>query len=319
VAGRAKVSSCTSAQLALGCIPDAENSSYLGGGGPAVHAVMNAPQCVASDSIGNLYIADTGNNAIRYVACASGNTACASAPNAGVITTIAGGQSTAGDAYAKKAGAPGMGAPLDGRSGTAPGGNYLSDGPALLAYFNTPKGIALDSKGNVYVADYGNTVVRVLIPGAAGGGYTVATLLGNQSSANDDAPGIPTGTNVGTVPVTNRLRNNTSVALDAAGNVYVAVTSTSPMEGRVVMVTADWLGEYGLAGIANTTITGLDAGTTYNSSNAFQLETPNALGIAVDAKGNVYVSDRKNLVKKLVPPAKYTTYPNVPNPLTANH
>lgn len=296
VVGRKKVSTCTPAQQALGCVSDPPAiTSYAGDGGLATQAILNAPQCVASDAAGDLYIADTGNNAIRYVSAASG-----------VITTIGGGQSTAGDAAAQAAGAPGMGGPIDGRSGTAPASgsasfnaNYLSDGNALLAEFNSPRGIAVDKSGNVYIAEFNNCVIRGMSP-TGKGAYNLFTILGNESSCNDDGAGITTGTGLPVPPVTARIRPSTSVAVDGSGKVYVAMTSNQPNEGKLLMITADHTGYWGLAGIANTTITGLDAGLTYTSANAFQLEVPGALGVAVDSTGAVYVSDRKNLVKKLV-------------------
>lgn len=98
---------------------------YGGDGGPATQAALNAPAGIAMDSQGTLYIADSGNNRIRTIT-----------PD-GNIHTIAGN------------GLPGF----DGDGLTAD-----------FASFLTPLGVAVDAKGNVYVADSGNNRLRMLSP-----------------------------------------------------------------------------------------------------------------------------------------------------------
>src|SRR5665213_3024231 len=93
----------------------------LSDGGPATAAPLRTPIAVAVDAHGNLYIADQQDNRIRKV------------DPSGIITTYAG------------TGIPG----------------YSGDrGPAMNAELNFPTGLALDAKGNLYVADAGNFVVR---------------------------------------------------------------------------------------------------------------------------------------------------------------
>jgi uncharacterized protein (TIGR03437 family) len=94
---------------------------YYGDGGPAKQAHLNAPLGVFVDGAGNLYIADSGNHAIRKV------------NPAGIISTIAG------------SGARGYGG---------------DNGPAILAWFYAPSSVAADSAGNVFVADTFNHRVR---------------------------------------------------------------------------------------------------------------------------------------------------------------
>jgi uncharacterized protein (TIGR03437 family) len=125
-----------------------------GDGGQATGALLHGPTSVAVDTCGNVYIADTTNSRIRMVT-----------PN-GIINTIAGGNGAA----------------------------YSGDGgPALGAQLNFPSGVAVDSKGNVYVADTQNAVVRMLTPTSAppcggalpsitAGGVIGASAFGGSSS-----------------------------------------------------------------------------------------------------------------------------------------
>ena len=97
---------------------------YFGDGGPATAAQLHTPYGMALDTSGNLYIADSGNHSIRRVDAASG-----------IITTVAG-----------------TGVPGDSGDG----------GLATAAQLNTPVDVAIDWANNMYVADFGNRVVRRL-------------------------------------------------------------------------------------------------------------------------------------------------------------
>ncbi|MES2355552.1 MAG: hypothetical protein V4568_14375 [Pseudomonadota bacterium] len=116
--------------------------------GTGTTASFNNPVGIATDSVGNIYVADTGNSAIRRIT-----------PD-GVVTTIAG---TAGHV------------------GSA-------DGTGAGASFNNPIGIATDSVGNIYVADTGNNTIRRITPGgvvttiAGAAGRTGSALSGFLSS-----------------------------------------------------------------------------------------------------------------------------------------
>ena len=96
---------------------------YSGVGGPATAAVLQNPNSVALDTFGNLYIADGDNDVIQKV------------DTAGIITTIAGNG----------------------------GRGYSGDGgPATNATLNSPTGLSLDMAGNIYFADNGNNIIRVI-------------------------------------------------------------------------------------------------------------------------------------------------------------
>lgn len=116
-------------------------SGSTGDGGQATSARLNDPTGVAVDTCGNVYIADTGNSRIRMVT------------SNGIINTIAGGN---GNAY----------------SGDG--------GPALNAQLSFPSGLAVDSKGNVYVADTQNSVIRLLTPNSAVPGCTGPPALASN-------------------------------------------------------------------------------------------------------------------------------------------
>jgi uncharacterized protein (TIGR03437 family) len=131
---------------------------FSGDGGQATTALLHGPTSVAVDTCGNVYIADTSNSRIRMVT-----------PN-GIINTIAGGNGAA----------------------------YSGDGgPALGAQLNFPAGVAADSKGNVYVADTQNHVIRLLTPTSAtpcGGASPVITAGGVISaSAFGASPSVAYG------------------------------------------------------------------------------------------------------------------------------
>ncbi|HLI82468.1 MAG TPA: hypothetical protein VKV17_01050 [Bryobacteraceae bacterium] len=175
---------------------------YIGDGGPAPEAELNFPTACASDSAGDLFIADTGNNAIRKVT-----------PD-GRIATVAGtgtpgfsgdgGPATA----AALAGPTGIAVTDDGNIYIADGNNYrirkvtpdgaiqtiLGAGAVPLGF---PDGIALDGSGNVYVADSRRNVVLKLTPTTApdpqGGGTPVSTPLTAASAAGGQAGSVAPG------------------------------------------------------------------------------------------------------------------------------
>jgi uncharacterized protein (TIGR03437 family) len=201
--------------------------SYSGDNGPATAAGLNYPYGVAVDASGNLFIADLYNNRVRKVS------------TSGVITTIAGnGQAGfAGD------GGPAASAQLDEPFGiavdaagnlfitdygndrvrrisasgtiTTVAGNatpgYTNDGGlATAAQLNYPKGIAIDSSGNLFIADFSNSVVRKI---SASG--TITTVAGNGSFGYTGDGGPATSAELDFPP---------GVAVDASGNLFIADT-----------------------------------------------------------------------------------------------
>ena len=159
-----------------------DHTGFAGDNGLATHAHLHTPQGITVDSEGNLYIVDSGNNAIRKV---NASTA--------IITTIAGtGQwgydgddklatlaklyapsrvavDDAGDVYIADQGshvirkittATGMINTLAGTAGVA---GYSGDGgPAIEARLSSPQGVAVDFDGNVFITESGNSVIRAV-------------------------------------------------------------------------------------------------------------------------------------------------------------
>jgi uncharacterized protein (TIGR03437 family) len=209
--------------------------SFSGDGGQATSAQLNQPDGVAVDSAGNLYISDKLNQRIRKV-------------SGGVITTIAG-------------------------TGTA---GYTGDGgSAANAQVNQPAGLATDTSGNIYVADTLNHAVREITPT---GNITTIAGTGVQGYAGDG------GSAMGA-----QLRFPSGVAVDQAGNIYIADTGNHVVR-KIINGTITTLAGNGFPGFNG------DGGQAASA----QLNRP--LAVAVDAAGNVYIADSGNVVVREVSP-----------------
>lgn len=196
---------------------------FSGDDGPASLAVLNAPQGLAVDAAGNIYLADYGNNRVRKI------------DTTGMIKTIAGNgkyQFSGDNGPATSAGIDPFDLTLDSAGdilvvdqlnnrirkitaggtittivGTGVAGYAGDGGPATAAQLSLPSGIALDKLGNMYIADAGNAVVRQVTPGGL-----ITTIAGNGKFA----PGTGDGG-----PAAAAQLSPFSLAVDAAGNVYV--------------------------------------------------------------------------------------------------
>lgn len=281
-------------------------NGYAGDKGAAANAELYWPYGVAVDASGNLYIADMENNVVRKVSAATGN-----------ITTIAGsgahgcsgdnGAATSALLFSPEAIAVDTGGNLyiadsecnrirkvnaaTGIITTVAGngnGNYSGDNVAATASsLSYPAGVAVDANGNLYIADSSNNRVR-MVSAATGIISTVAgTGAGSNSPLNTPLGGGYTGD--GGPATSAELHAPSAVAVDAAGNLYIADAGNNVIR-KVSAAT----------GIITTVAGKGVAGYSGDNGPAASAELDNPNGIAVDAGGNLYIGDSfNNVVRKV--------------------
>ena len=246
--------------------------------GTGVAALFKTPQGIATDSAGNVYVADTGNATVRKIT------------SAGVVTTLAGTAGTEGSLDATGAAArlaSPYGVAVDGvgnvyvvESGPntvrkiTPAGVVTTlagaanqtgfvDGTGTAARFAVPFDITVDAAGNLYICDHGNHAIRKITPAGV-----VTTLAGSGS------PGKVDGTGPAAL-----FKFPAGISVDTAGYVYVADT-----DNQVIRKISP-------AGVV-TTIAGSGIGSADGVGTLATFYNPK--DVAVDSSGNVYVADRGN-------------------------
>jgi sugar lactone lactonase YvrE len=210
---------------------------FAGDGGGATLAQLAGPAGVAVDSSGNLYIATYADNRIRKV------------DSKNSISTFAGnsGYGFAGDG-----------------------------GPATSAQLSAPRGIAVDSSGNVYLADRWNNRIRKI----AGG--NLSTIAGN---------GLGSFGGDGGSPANAQLSAPDGVAIDKTGNVYIS----DFLNNRVRMVSP--------AGVISTVAGNGLSGFSGDGGAATSAQLSQPAGLAIDGAGNLYIADSNNGAIRKVTPA----------------
>ena len=217
---------------------------YNGDGIPAVGAELFFPESVATDTSGNLYIADFGNNRIREVNVATG-----------IITTVAGN---------------GFG------GGTLGGGGYNGDNIlATSAELFAPVAVALDSAGNLYIADFSNLRIRKVT--AATGIITTVAGDGTVGPSGDNGPATSA-----------ELNPPIGIAVDAAGDLYITGQNAGIRKVDAATGTITTLVPGNSTGCAGETDTAGDGCAATSAS----LNSPENLGL--DSAGNLYVADAFN-------------------------
>jgi len=244
--------------------------------GTGAGARFDIPIGLAVNMAGNIYVADYGNNLVRQVTSAGVVTTFAVADNNAPLNAPAGvafdgaGNAYIADTYNNqilKITPGGVVSTLAG-SGTA----GFANGTGTAAQFAFPFGIAVDNSGNVYVADTHNNRIRKITPQGV-----VSTLAGdgNAGLVNGDGAAaefdFPNG-----------------VAVDAAGNVYVADTRNNVIRKILPSGTVSTFAGNGAAGLAD----GMGAAAQFNYPCA----------VATDVSNNVYVADTHNhAIRKITP------------------
>ena len=273
--------------------------------GQGTAARFNRPNGIAVDTSGNLYVADEFNNVIRKVTMD------------GLVTTLAGSSGVSGSADGQ-----GNAARFDHPSGLAVDSNgtiYVADafnltirkmtpdgfvstlagtagnqvgyadGPASAAIFGVLEGLAVDSGGNVYVADWYNRNIRKITPD----GF-VSTLAGSTGQTGG-APG-ESGSVDGQGALA-RFNGPGYVAVDASGNVYASDGGTIRKITPEGMVST-------LAGTAG------QSGSADGLGGLASFYSP--CGIGVDGSGNLYVADLSQTIRKVTPGGLVSTLAGAP-------
>jgi len=229
------ICSFASAQTVINTIAGSSTgaSGFTGDGGPATAATLNQPSGIAVDSSGNIYIADTNNFRVRMIS------------PTGVITTVAG----------------------NGQQGFGGDG-----GPATAASLTQPIGIAVDSSGNLYIADALGSVLRKV------SGGIISTIAGKYGLGQDYGDGG--------LATSALLFSPSGVAVDSSGNVFIADTS----DNLIRKITASSGNISVVVGNSTTPGFGGDGGSA--TAAAVELNLPT--GVVVDASGNLYIADSGN-------------------------
>ena len=257
-----------------GVVTTFAGSAGLGGAadGTGGAARFSNPRAVATDSAGNVFVADTGNHTIRRIT------------PAGEVTTLAG----------------------------SPGVSGSVDSTGVGARFNLPTGVAVDARGNVFVADSGNHSIRKV--SAAGVVSTWAGSAGNPGLVNGSAAAA-------------RFNNPNGLAFDSAGNLFVGDTNNDAVrriasDGTVSSFAGSLIRPAGLStdGADNFYVAQVEShviskitpaavvtllagaaglnGSADGSASTARFYRP--FGVAADGAGNVYIADTGNsLIRRI--------------------
>ena len=267
-------------------------------------AAFNGPREIAADSSGNIYVADTVNHLIRKIT-----------PQ-GVVSTLAGSSGVSGSANGTGAAAQfnspyGLAVNSTGEVFVADRENHTirkitpagvvttfagqatvagsTDGIGAAALFNNPSALAFDSLGNLFVAEFGNNVIRKILPNG-----TVSLYAGTVS-------GFGQAPNPG-VRATAQFCNPQGLGIDSQNNIYVADTCNHVIQkiSGLIDDVSIFAGSAGSVGNAN------GVGTVARFNNPY--------GIAVDSTNNLYVADAVGrTVRKITTGAAVTTLAGASN------
>ena len=255
-----------------------DSAGYSGDDGAATSAKLNGPEGVALDASGDLAIADSTNNAIRFVPATSG-TYFGQSMTADHIYTIAG----------------------DGTEGSSGDG-----GAATSAKLGAPYGVTFDGAGDLVIADGLNDAVR-FVPKSSGTHYgqsmtadDIYTIAGQDGESGYWGNGGPA--------TSGKLSAISFVTVDANGDLVIPDSDNAAV--RFVPATSGTY--YGQSMTADDIYTIAGDGTAGYSGNggpATSAELADYVGDAtVDAAGNLLIADTDNDVIRFVPKTSGTYY-----------
>jgi uncharacterized repeat protein (TIGR01451 family) len=240
------------AGLTLPCLAQGTITTYAGGGraldgAPALTQNIDAPQSVVADGQGGFYFASTASaqnlNGVYHVDVN------------GILTLTA---------------------------GKGPAGFSGDGGPATAAQLNSPTGLALDSNGNLFIADKFNQRIRKVAPTGI-----ITTVAGN---------GLFGFSGDGALATSARLGSPTDVAVDASGNLLIADNSNNRVRKVAVTGLISTIAGTGAAGFSG------DGGAAIIA----QLRFPSSIDL--DASGDLFIEDSGNFrIRKVTPNGTITT------------
>ena len=229
---------------------------YCNDGKQALDAYLYHPQGVVFDSSGNMYIADTGDNVVRWV-------------HGGVINRLAG---------------------MYGETCRTPKSSCGDGGPGTLASLNSPMGISVDSQGNVYIADTLDNRIRC-VAAVAGGCvsgstphyiYTVAGTGVACTTANDHKNSNPPYCGDGGPATQASIGSPHGVSVGASGEYYITETIVNRIRVASSGIISNFAGQPEVPGYS---------GDGHPATEA-TLRSPD--GVYVDKAGNVFIADSGN-------------------------
>ena len=222
----------------ISTVAGVSGSGLTGDNGPATSAELSAPAAMIIDGAGDIIFSDSGNDAVRRINLATG-----------IITTVAG-----------QLGAAGFGG--DG-------------GPATAALMNSPEGLALNARGDLFISDLNNARVRKV--DAVTGFISTVVGTGHPGTIGDGGPGLAA-----------QLTLPYGIAMNVAGDLYIADLGTNTVR------------EMNAAGIMSTVA---GTGSASNPTDGMPGTSTPMRGpqdVKVDVAGNLYIADTgNNLIQKL--------------------
>lgn len=262
-------------------------SGYTGDGGPAANARLNAMTGMTTDGAGNIYIADNANNVVRKidisgtittfagtgVAGYSGNGGQATAAKLNkpmaVVTDAAGNVYIAdnGNHTVRVVNAAGF---IKNYAGNGISGYSGDDDTAHLGQLSLPQALSITAMGDLYIADAGNHVIRMV----SNGTHIMSTVAGSGTPGNAGDGGMATDA---------QLSTPSGVAVAASGDIYIADIFNNKV--RKVTATTGVISTYAGTGVSGNSG---DGGPAANAAMSYPS------GVSLDISGNLYITDQGN-------------------------